>query len=360
MQYGANVSNELHSGVTHVVAGKAGTAKVNQAQRRLKNVWIVRPEWILDSVYTFQRQPESNYLLLDSDGDGKKKHRLGVLTERRALQGTLSEDESEAEGGSDLEILRSPTDQVKMVLEDDDLEEMDREVAEALGEDGEDLESGVSDLELTEQDREDIGLVEASSSEPFTGKRTREDDESDTGVPRLASKRQRWSRPAGDEEDRLSDSMDYGDFIADPDDEEDPYVQALEKADKEIDDPSPRRRQKRPRTAPRRSVDEDAELDENDEDGSSEDERSRVRKPKSKIREVVDEDELLEMWGDPASRMATATSKPRRTLHAVEPMAATPEDSLASVGDQDWDELAADLDKDLADIGSLSDEDSEA
>ncbi|KAF9908913.1 Carboxy-terminal domain (CTD) phosphatase [Linnemannia zychae] len=60
--FGANCWTDLSPRVTHVVAAKAGTAKVGEARRR-KNVKIVRPEWLYHSIGKWQRQNEADYVL---------------------------------------------------------------------------------------------------------------------------------------------------------------------------------------------------------------------------------------------------------------------------------------------------------
>ncbi|GAB5593195.1 CTD phosphatase Fcp1 [Umbelopsis nana] len=60
--FGAQCTPELTGRVTHVVAGKAGTQKVNAA-RKHANIHIVRVEWLLDSTSKWERLDESQYLL---------------------------------------------------------------------------------------------------------------------------------------------------------------------------------------------------------------------------------------------------------------------------------------------------------
>ncbi|GAA5872133.1 hypothetical protein JCM1840_006328 [Sporobolomyces johnsonii] len=60
--FGAKCSAELHSGVTHLVANQAGTAKVHSA-RRNPRIHVVYPQWLLDSVAQWTRLPEAAYLL---------------------------------------------------------------------------------------------------------------------------------------------------------------------------------------------------------------------------------------------------------------------------------------------------------
>ncbi|KAF7436339.1 Carboxy-terminal domain (CTD) phosphatase [Pleurotus ostreatus] len=60
--FGAKVSTELTSEVTHVVAAKRGTVKVDMARRRggMKIVWV---SWFTDSVALWRHQDETPYLL---------------------------------------------------------------------------------------------------------------------------------------------------------------------------------------------------------------------------------------------------------------------------------------------------------
>lgn len=60
--FGAKVSTELTSEVTHVVAAKPGTVKVDMARRR-GGVLIVYLAWFTDSVALWRRQDETPYFL---------------------------------------------------------------------------------------------------------------------------------------------------------------------------------------------------------------------------------------------------------------------------------------------------------
>ncbi|ORX89547.1 hypothetical protein K493DRAFT_67456 [Basidiobolus meristosporus CBS 931.73] len=63
--FGAQCSTNLNSQVTHIVAGKPGTAKVNHG-RKMPDVFIVKPEWLLDSIARWERQDERMYLIEDT------------------------------------------------------------------------------------------------------------------------------------------------------------------------------------------------------------------------------------------------------------------------------------------------------
>ncbi|PPQ64298.1 hypothetical protein CVT26_002181 [Gymnopilus dilepis] len=62
--FGARVSTELKSDITHVVAAKRGTVKVDMARKRggIKIVWLA---WFTDSIALWRRQDEKPYLLDD-------------------------------------------------------------------------------------------------------------------------------------------------------------------------------------------------------------------------------------------------------------------------------------------------------
>ncbi|KAK9694899.1 CTD phosphatase Fcp1, variant 2 [Basidiobolus ranarum] len=63
--FGAQCSTNLNSQITHIVAGKPGTAKVNHA-RKMADVFVVRPEWLFDSISRWERQDERLYSIDDS------------------------------------------------------------------------------------------------------------------------------------------------------------------------------------------------------------------------------------------------------------------------------------------------------
>ncbi|KAF8913223.1 hypothetical protein CPB84DRAFT_529609 [Gymnopilus junonius] len=62
--FGARVSTELTGDITHVVAAKRGTVKVDMARKRggIKIVWLA---WFTDSIALWSRQDEKPYLLDD-------------------------------------------------------------------------------------------------------------------------------------------------------------------------------------------------------------------------------------------------------------------------------------------------------
>lgn len=61
--FGAECSQDLNDEITHVVASKGGTDKVNRA--RLAHINVVTISWLYDSFWTWKKQDENNYKLPD-------------------------------------------------------------------------------------------------------------------------------------------------------------------------------------------------------------------------------------------------------------------------------------------------------
>lgn len=61
--FGAICFQDLNEEITHVVASKGGTDKVNRAKLAHKNV--VNLSWLYDSFWTWKKQDENKYLLPD-------------------------------------------------------------------------------------------------------------------------------------------------------------------------------------------------------------------------------------------------------------------------------------------------------
>ncbi|KAF9566917.1 hypothetical protein CPC08DRAFT_627531 [Agrocybe pediades] len=86
--FGARCSTELTSEITHVVAAKRGTVKVDMARKRggIKIVWL---SWFTDSVALWRRQDERPYLLDDPPLPGPSS---SPITESQQLSSDLDID----------------------------------------------------------------------------------------------------------------------------------------------------------------------------------------------------------------------------------------------------------------------------
>ncbi|KAI8641304.1 hypothetical protein BD408DRAFT_483510 [Parasitella parasitica] len=64
--FGANCLEDLTGKVTHLIAANTGTSKVNTA-RRYKQIKIVSPPWLMNSIWNFKKQSETQYLIPAED-----------------------------------------------------------------------------------------------------------------------------------------------------------------------------------------------------------------------------------------------------------------------------------------------------
>ncbi|KAK7465542.1 CTD phosphatase Fcp1 [Stygiomarasmius scandens] len=100
VMFGAKCSVELASDITHVVAAKRGTVKVDMARKRggIKIVWLA---WFTDSVALWQRQDETPYLLDDPPA-------AGPSTSPLSFQQMSSDPELDEEEEWELEAASGP------------------------------------------------------------------------------------------------------------------------------------------------------------------------------------------------------------------------------------------------------------
>ena len=63
---GAEVTDKIYSKTTHLVAARTGTAKVNEAKKRAKNVHLVTPDWLWCCAERWERIDERLYPLYKS------------------------------------------------------------------------------------------------------------------------------------------------------------------------------------------------------------------------------------------------------------------------------------------------------
>ncbi|KAH8547760.1 TFIIF-interacting CTD phosphatase [Umbelopsis sp. PMI_123] len=168
VSFGAQCTPELTGRVTHVVAGKAGTQKVNAA-RKHANINIVRVEWLLDSTSKWERLDESQYLLPELSNASNTGDR-----------GSVDEDEIDDPESTPLELdddaflnrdsrvhrLSVSEEEVFEHYKDVDWNEADQEVDEVLA-----LESGTDFDDEEEHDDEDYDEDDASGQSSSDNKK---------------------------------------------------------------------------------------------------------------------------------------------------------------------------------------------
>lgn len=201
--FGATISTDVNRTTTHVVAARNRTQKVRAAIRRGRGrIRIVSPSWLLESINSWERKDEYEYLLEVEDG------RDGTYREDDALSESES-DISGAEGEvSDAESVRSrqrPSLSISVkppVSQDDDNGDDD-------GIDAEDLipsESNVDEQSPVGGSNEDWSAMNEELAE-FLGSEDDLDENDDTNesdassTSRLSAAQRGRKRARGDEDD---------------------------------------------------------------------------------------------------------------------------------------------------------------
>ncbi|KAG6811157.1 hypothetical protein H0H92_008743 [Tricholoma furcatifolium] len=136
--FGAQVSTELKPEITHVVAAKRGTVKVDMARKRgnIKIVWLA---WFTDSIATWQRQDEVPYLL-------EEPHAAVASSSSPMTDQQISSDPEPDADDWDEEVLTDVKDPGSLELGEINWDDINNEV----------------DAFLNETDDEDDGRSEAS------------------------------------------------------------------------------------------------------------------------------------------------------------------------------------------------------
>ncbi|KAI6007141.1 hypothetical protein EDD15DRAFT_2152913 [Pisolithus albus] len=165
--FGAKCYQELSARVTHVVAAKHGTAKVDAARKRggVKIVWL---SWFTDSVALWQRQDETPYLL---DAPTPSAASLSPNLDPHQIS---SDPEPDADDWDVEPVAKNPT----LELDSIDWNDVNAEVEAAMNES--DDESGVTtdDEMVTDDSRSQISTT---SSPRLKRKRLRSVTPSDSG-----------------------------------------------------------------------------------------------------------------------------------------------------------------------------------
>ncbi|KAI9495880.1 HAD-like domain-containing protein, partial [Zychaea mexicana] len=122
--FGAVCLPDLTGNVTHVIAAKAGTDKVNRA-RRANKIFIVTVDWLLDSTARWDKQDEKRYI-------------LPSLNPSASVGSDAGEVEVENPESTPFDDGAFDPDEHSLG-EDVDWDDMDREVDDALNESGTDF-----------------------------------------------------------------------------------------------------------------------------------------------------------------------------------------------------------------------------
>ncbi|KAG9314177.1 hypothetical protein JVU11DRAFT_4963 [Chiua virens] len=173
--FGARCYTELNHSITHVIAAKQGTVKVDMARKRggIKIVWLA---WFTDSIALWRRQDETPYLLEDPTRNAPS---LSPTLDTHAIS---SDPEPDAD---DWDVEPAPSGNTAFELADIDWNDINDEVDAAMNDsdDEEDVKSEHSVRSAMASD--DDGMTNEINSQP-----------SPNSSPRLKRKRIRSVTPS--------------------------------------------------------------------------------------------------------------------------------------------------------------------
>lgn len=241
-QFGATCCESLTDNITHVVAAKRGTDKVNRA-KKMKNVNIVIPEWLYESVAQWCRLPERQYLLepelaIDMDrllpATSLSKDLERIEKEKKDDVESATTASMEDADPEDLEMLRAPT---SAYLAKSEFEDMYAEIMDAISDDEEEEDEDEempnattkSDkkrpIEATEDG--DTELIPLATRDAKRQRKREDNQDSEVESPRDAKNRKdffsnmgTWMEKAGADEANVNENDDSEDKLPSYMDEE--------------------------------------------------------------------------------------------------------------------------------------------
>ncbi len=220
--FGAHIDNNITRSTTHLVAARNRTQKVRAAVQRGKGIKVVNPQWLIESISSWQRQDETPYLLdieegkkypaedddilslSETDASGSdnasdtasvhsshgKITRPSLSLATKSFASTANDDDE-----SDLEGVAPPEDQIDdkspVGGTNEDWSAMHDELADFLGSDADDDDSDAADDGEEEEGGFDESGINMDSDSALRGiKRGREleSDESDSGSDSVAKR----------------------------------------------------------------------------------------------------------------------------------------------------------------------------
>ncbi|BFZ59196.1 CTD phosphatase Fcp1 [Saitoella coloradoensis] len=152
MEFGAKVQDEIDSRVTHVIAGKLHTVKVNTAAKH-KHIKIVSRAWFDRSIEKFARQDETPYVLVTSTGQMSPQSSPSPPPAEEDIPDELLSESEHSVAGDDESAVDSNSQvgtpgvsaHVTGMISGLDFSAMDAELAEFLGSDDDGSDGSISD-----------------------------------------------------------------------------------------------------------------------------------------------------------------------------------------------------------------------
>ncbi|KAL1920768.1 uncharacterized protein VTP21DRAFT_11403 [Calcarisporiella thermophila] len=147
--FGAQCWLELNPRVTHVVAARPGTAKVNAARKR-EGVAIIRPEWLIDSINRWERQDEARYFL-DFGREARGTETPGTGNEDETPTGKVIDEHHDYNNDENEQPFVINDEEINEHMQRIDWDDVDREVQEFLDESGDDTSNYNTDDDMTDE-----------------------------------------------------------------------------------------------------------------------------------------------------------------------------------------------------------------
>ena len=223
--FGAKIVEKVSRGVTHVIARRAGTAKVKQAVKR--GIKVVSTSWLLESIQQWKRQDEKRYLLEGANGKSQESNgeetidRISVTANDFLL--SSSEGEDGETDGHDTETDEDGPVRKKLKVDTNasmpatgrlsNISEEDRNDAEETA-----VFDNVSPLTI---DQDEWGDIDAELKE-FLGSDAESGSDTDSVSSRLSIRARKRKRATGDDENDGSSLK----AVAKPDPENDRIASA--------------------------------------------------------------------------------------------------------------------------------------
>ncbi|KAJ3215454.1 Carboxy-terminal domain (CTD) phosphatase [Dinochytrium kinnereticum] len=154
---GAVCVDSINREVTHVVAAKAGTAKVNKA-KQYRNIHIVSPQWLFHTAFRWERMNEQDYILEREPESGRDDFPF-TFSSPSSTESSFQRNADSPHLTTDAMILVGDEKEADE-KDEDDLDEAADDIFETLGQD-------------------DWGLMMDEINEAMTDEEDEEDDEED-------------------------------------------------------------------------------------------------------------------------------------------------------------------------------------
>jgi len=156
--FGAKCYTERTPEVTHIVARRGGTEKIKSAKKEKANVYLVRPDWLRQSLSHWKRQNEHEYPLTDFNGKTPIVYPVLLGNEPTIIAEPVEMEYIELNQPTVTEVVNEEDLEKEFEREFDDIidSDMEKEIDKELGEPSEDSQSDKDkDIDYNDYDNDD-------------------------------------------------------------------------------------------------------------------------------------------------------------------------------------------------------------